>query len=1134
MDAIEVARQAAADLHTKALAKGADPWKSLELARTVAGDLKLEVQPVKAGSAGLNGGRAVFDPKSRAILHEATGSAFLDAFLIGHELGHATQGDDQVEDVAKEINPAQPSEAAPIGEERVVDYNRRQRREVQMDLFGRELLMPRPWLRALHLEGMTASAIAARLDAPFDAVAQQLLDALLLPVLERKEAEAKPEKPLNPKQRDAARHFGAPYLLEAGPGTGKTQTLVGRTEFLTRERNVDPRNILILTYSNKAAGELSDRIAALRPDAAAAMFIGTFHAFGLDLVKRFHKNLGYASPPRMMDRPEAIDLLEAEFTRLGLTHYRNLWDPSPLLKDLLNAISRAQDELATHVRYADLAKAMGHSSNPADQLAGAKAEEVAKVYKAYEELKRRSGAIDFGDLVTLPVKLLTEHPEIATKLRDDYRHILVDEYQDVNRASVRLLRLLTEEGRNLWTVGDARQSIYRFRGASSINMARFKTADFPGAESGRLEVNYRSHKEIVDAYSAFGHDMIAGTGPADLCAERGPSGALPIHAQFPTKDDEAGALGTIVREIHAAGRDWRDQAILCKGNDRLARLGAALEKAGIPVLFLGSLFERPEIKDLLTWLSLLIDKRAMGLARRKTADFDAPLSDVAAIIEHLKANAETSLTWLHPAEAPPLSPEGVAAITRTTQVLKGFGAESSPWDVLAKLLLDRTRLAAEIAGADEVASRARGLAIWQFMNFVRAQKPSHGSPIQGLLDKIRRLVLLADDRDLRQLPLAAQSIDAVRLMTIHGSKGLEFPIVHVLGLNKNAFPKSNPQPNCPPPDGMIEGTTGPRLAAVTASEVEEQECVFYVALSRARDHVLLYSAQKNADSGGRAGARRHPSPYLDRLGKLTVREIPAAPSPPGEDATPIPVTFEGLPSFSDAQIALYQKCERRFFYTHILEIGGKRTSTAFMDLHDVVQDAIRVLAAKSPDDADDSVVAEVFTALFEAHKVSTHGYADDFREIGAQLVGYFAARRRGKTALEATPLRFNVTGGAIVVTPDEILEDGSGIAVRSIRTGHLSSSQKDNWGAAIFQLAAQDAFPGCRVELVHLSDSEETPLGLSPVQLNGRRAKVESAIADIAAGRFPMNESPFTCPRCPAFFICGPVVHGGMEKKVLT
>jgi Zn-dependent peptidase ImmA (M78 family) len=306
------------------------------LVSAIASSLGLEIEAVQPGSAVLNGGRAVFDPLNRAILHEHTGDEFHHALLIGHELGHAILGDDQQAAVVLEVDPARSAEAAPVGEERVVDYSRRQRREVQMDLFGRELIMPRPWVRSLHFDGLTATQIAQRLGAPFDAVAQQLLDALLLPAVAAVAAEAKPEEALNPEQKAAAEHLGEPFLLEAGPGTGKTQTLVGRTRFLVDNQKVDGREILVLTFSNKAAGELSDRIAILKPDAAATMWIGTFHAFGLDLVRRFHKELGFHREPRMMDRPEAVDLLEGEFTQLGLTQYRNLWDPSVVLRDLLN------------------------------------------------------------------------------------------------------------------------------------------------------------------------------------------------------------------------------------------------------------------------------------------------------------------------------------------------------------------------------------------------------------------------------------------------------------------------------------------------------------------------------------------------------------------------------------------------------------------------------------------------------------------------------------------------------------------------------------------------------------------------------------------------------------------------------
>jgi len=1131
MDAVELARQSAAQWHARVVAAGADPWVPLSLVAAVATSLGLEIEAVQPGSAVLNGGLAVFDPLSRVILHEHTGDDFHHALLVGHELGHATLGDDQTEDVVIDVDPARSAEAAPVGEDRVVDYSRRQRREVQMDLFGRELIMPRSWVRRLHLDGLTATQIAERLRAPFDAVAQQLLDALLLPAVTASVAEAKPEKELNPEQKAAAEHIGAPYLLEAGPGTGKTQTLVGRTRFLVAEQVIDPHEILVLTFSNKAAGELSDRIATLLPDAAAAMWIGTFHGFGLDLVRRFHKELGFAREPRMMDRPEAVDLLEAEFTQLGLTHYRNLWDPSEVLRDLLNAISRAKDEVVDAVRYAELAEAMCQAASTEDETTAAtKAAEVGRVYAAYERLKRGAMAVDFGDLVALPVQLLIEHPQVAVSLRETYRHILVDEYQDVNRASVRLLQLVTNSGRNLWAVGDARQSIYRFRGASSFNMARFAGEDFKGAKTGRLIINYRSIEEVVDSYSAFGGQMKAGTGPAYLKAKRGRSGVQPEHIVLPTGDEEAAGLAETILAECATGRTWRHQAVLCKGNERLARLGAELERLEIPVLFLGSLFERPEIKDLLSWLSLLVDRRAMGLVRLKAPTvLSISLADVAAILTHLKAAAHLPMAWFDTDAIPGLTMQGKEVVRSMAAALRGFHGDDAPWSVLAQFLLDRTRLAADIAEAQDNAGRARGLAIWQFMNFVRVQPSGVGLPITRLLDRIRRLVLLADERDLRQLPLAAQEIDAVRLMTIHSSKGLEFPTVHLLGLNKNAFPRTSPAPACPPPDGMIDGAAGSGLAALASDQEEEQECLFYVALSRARDRLFLYSAARTMNN-----ARRDPSPYLAKVGPGIIQRAltPALVKPLDEDTIPLDVRFECPLTFTESQLELYDRCPRRFFYTHVLEVGGRRTATAFMEMHDVVQDVVKILAARQPHEADDEMVAEVFATAFDSHALADHGYAADFRAIALALVGYFAESRRGKSSIPPQMLTLAVPGGKIVVTPDEVLvDDSSGRTFRRVRSGHRSTRATDGLAAAAFQLAATDLFPGCRVELIYLADACTTPVQLKRDVLERRRDKVAEALGRILAGAFPMKESSFVCPRCPAYFICGPVAAGTLEKK---
>ncbi|MDB5481149.1 MAG: putative ATP-dependent helicase, partial [Caulobacteraceae bacterium] len=783
-------------------------------------------------------------------------------------------------------------------------------------------------------------------------------------------------------------------------------------------------------------------------------------------------------------------------------------------------------------RYGELAKKMAEAAtSEAERVAAARCAEVAKAYVAYETLKRDAVAVDFGDLVALPVDLLERFPAIRDELADRYSHILVDEYQDVNRSSVRLLQLLTDKGRNLWAVGDARQSIYRFRGASAINMDRFDTADFPGAKRGRLEVNYRSTQEIVEAYSTFGAGMIAGGGDARLCAHRGPSEHPPEHRIVLSTDDEAAGLAETISSMRAAHFDFRDQAILCSGNERLARLGRELEQRGVPVLFLGSLFERPEIKDLLAWLTLLVDRRAMGLGRRRAPeDLNPSLGDVAAILADLRASNPAPLAWLAADRSiPGLSAAGQAVLARIAPVLEGFGPTSRPWDVLARLLLDRTRLAADIAGAADVAGRARGLAIWQFMNFVRVQPPAQGAPIQVLLERIRRLIQLADERDLRQLPLAASGINAVRLMTIHGSKGLEFPVVHVMGLNANALPRTAADPACPPPDGLIEGPERQGLAAIRAGRIEEQECVFYVALSRARDRLFIYSAAQTANGGSRS-----PSPYLTRLGPgLVERRLGAAPAGmPDPDLAPIPIRFQGRLSYTEAQLAQYDRCPRRFFYTYVLQVGGRRSTTPFMDMHEVVGGVVATLATRPPGELTTAEVAETFEAAWAAHRVSGHGYADDFQAIARSLVSYYVDSRTGQRLEPPGPLRLAVPGGEVVVTPDEILVAPDGArAVRRVRTGHKRSKEETGIAAAAFQLAANEAFPGCRVELVFLGDGEPTPVNLTAKTLINRRATVAEMLAGISAGRFQAEESSFTCPRCPAFFICGPVPAGRLDKK---
>jgi superfamily I DNA/RNA helicase len=1133
LDAVEVARQRAEALHAEAVSAGVDPWLPLALVGFVAARLDIDVEPVAPGSPLLAGGRAVFDPAARAIRHEDLGNDFYRAFLVSHELGHALLGDDLGEHVAVAIEPARSAEAAPVGEDRVADYSRRQRREIQMDLFARELLIPRSRVRNLHLGGMTASEMAQRTGAPFDAVAQQLLDALLLPPIEPSApTNPEPVRPLNDDQLAAASHRGEPYLLEAGPGTGKTQTLVGRIVSLLDE-GVDPRSILILTFSNKAAGELADRIAAQRPDVAAALWVGTFHAFGLDIVRRFHRELGFEKEPRLMDRSEAVGLLEQDYLSLGLVHHRELWDPSRRLKDMLSAISRAKDEVADAVRFAELANSMVDTAAGDDErIAAERCAEVALVFGRYEELKRQACAVDFGDLVSLPVMLLEQRPEIATQLRDRYAHVLVDEYQDVNRSSVRLLRRLTERGEGLWAVGDARQAIYRFRGASSYSMARFATDDFPGAAVGRLRINYRSTPAIVGAFSTFGADMVAGAGDARLTADRAGPGVLPRHVSFGDNDDEADALAEEIRVL-VPEVGLRGQAVLCPGNDRLARIGRELERRGIPVLYLGNLFDRPEVKDLLSLLSMLIDRRAMALVRSPALDglpMDLSLAGAAGVMQALRDADPAPLGWTDVyADLAGLTQADQATLERLADLLDGFGPNDHPWLVLARVLLDWTRTAALLADTDDVATRAMGIAIWQLMGFLRTEGAGPGLPVQRLLDKIRRLVLLADERDLRQLPQAAQGIEAVRLMTIHGSKGLEFPAVHVMGLNPNSMPSAARTPACPVPDGMIEGGEGGTVALAATDHRMEQECLFYVALSRARDRLHLYSATR--DGGGR---RRNPSPFIARIGPTDPRTAAANPLRPTDpEMASLPIRLSRPITITTAQLDLYVRCPRRFLYTHVLGVGGRRTSTTLSQMHDVVRAVVERLAAVECDAHASAQVRELFDATWQAGPLATVEF-DLHRDVALSLVQRFAASRSGGTRLDIRDFDAALDGAIVIARADDVIATSAGTVVaRIVRTGHRMSTSGQSISDAAFHIATASSLPGCLVEVLHLSEDEPTTtVSFEPRALGRHRDKLSAALTAIGDGRFKPNRSERTCPTCPSFFICGDVRAGALEKNL--
>jgi DNA helicase II / ATP-dependent DNA helicase PcrA len=1132
MDAFETIRDAAAALHSKLDTKGVDPDKPLDLVEAAAADREIEVAWLPEGDPALKGARALFDEEGQIICCVDKGTAGDRACLVAHELGHVFIHAGSIECAADDIDPSRSMEAAPVGLQRVEDYGARERRELQANVFARELLLPRVRARQKHLAGEGATQIAEALGLPKDLVRQQLLDALLLPPIPPETSKA-PDPPArdDPSQDRAAQHRGSAFQLQAGPGTGKTRTLVKRVLSLLRD-GVDPASILVLTFSNRAAGELAERLTYVVPDAAARLWIGTFHAFGLDLIRRYHDKLDLSSDPSLFDRSDAIEVLEEVLPTLRLAHYRNLWDPALILRDMVGAIGRAKDELVNEVQYRALAQDMKDRAVDDDSHEAAeKALEVARVYEIYQQTLRSRRSVDFGDLIMRPTILLETDESVHTTVRLRHRHVLVDEYQDVNRASARLLKVLSAEGERLWVVGDSRQSIYRFRGASSVNMVRF-AEEYPSVAIDRLSVNYRSSEEVIRTFSAVAPHMAASRGmlPLELVANKGSSKIQPELRRFETLEDEAAGIAASIRELERSGVPLRDQAVLCRTNTRLNDIALALEVRGIPVLHLGSLFERDEVRDLLALLSLAIDPFGDGLARVAAMPrYDVSLQDVHTAIRLLRGLAGPASKKLETIiDDATLSVEGRAGLARLATDLEGISSSSSPWEVLLTYLLDRTTLLADLARRESVRDCMRAVATWQFLNFVRDPGPAiRGSPIQRVLDRVRQLVLLAEERDLRQIPAGALHMDAVRLMTVHGSKGLEFDAVHVPGLTKASFPSSYRGQRCPPPTGMIDDADG------AAEHGMEEECLFFVALSRARVHLRLYHCLKSPN-----GRNRSPSPYLDWFtgGEIaTIASPPVMPLPAdAQRPVPIAITWAEDWNVTNSRLRNYERCPRRFFYTHVLGLGAARKTTAFSQTHDCLYDIIEWLADARADGTTGHAEAEAeFERVWAAKGPITHGYAADYKRLADRLVKALVDTGAGRRFRASEPLAVDLAGARLIVEPDEMAElpDGT-VILRRVRTGYRRESEYDELDYSLYHIAGRTHYGSAyAVEAVHLTDEISEPAPVTPAKLRNRQAKAESMLADIAAGRFPPDPDAVRCPRCPHFFVCDAIARGPLSLR---
>lgn len=1078
------------------------------------------------GDSLLDGGDAALDLDMERIWFNREVEPRLARFYQAHEYAHLWLHREYAGHLEFDHDPEAIEEPLPVGMNRVEGYGPEELREREANVFAREFLLPtnvlREWYEADHIG---ASDIADRLGLPEGMVLQQMARALLTPDLPQPSVSSGDmhERLLDPSQKKAAHALRGPLLLEAGPGTGKTRTLVGRIIFLLRQKNVPPSEILALTFSNRAAEEMRSRVAEANPEAAPRIWIGTFHAFGLELLRKYGTHLGL--PPRLnvLDPSDSISLLERMLPELELDHYQNLYDPALYLRDILAAISRAKDELMGPEEYAALTESMRNEATTPEEIEKAeRAVEVARVYTAYQEALDREHLLDFGDLIFKAVSLLRTHTDVRTILQSTYRHVLVDEYQDVNRASGLLLREVAGDGAGLWVVGDTRQAIYRFRGAAPVNMRQF-SEDFPGAKVKTLRYNYRSQPVILDVFAGLAPNMLATRGGPDFIRwtpKRSDSGGQILMEIADDLTAEAEGLAKEIERQRAAGIPYSEQAILCRSHTYLGRVGAKLERAGVPVLYLGNLFERSEVRDMLSLLSLTCEPDGRGLVRvAQFSEYEIPLNDVLALLKLSRDREVPFPDALDLAEAAEtISIQGKEGLALLASHLDGM-RHVKPWTLLARYLFERSRYLDCFLGDQSVAGQQRLFALYQLLQFAHEQRPEDPGEVTDaklrLLQYIRQLEIYGNEKQLRQLPSWADGIEAVRLLTVHASKGLEFRAVYLPALGQGIFPAQRQAQPCPPPEGMV--------VSHQEDHVEEEECLFFVALSRARDVLCLSRAR-------RYGARNsQPSGLLREIGSLL-------PTDPGgsvtwRSSTPSPVSVaEPTPtneSYRAHDLDVYIDCPQRFFYEFVLGLSRRREDSGYVKFHRCVYGVLNWMAGEraSGKPADEAAALTHLAEIWEKQGPHGHVFEELYRTSAIALVQRAAKRlftSRGPTTRPQWEVPVGL--GRVCFVPDhvEVLDDGSEIVER-LRTGRPTKSEarKDIYG--LYAAAARDAEPSVprSIQIRYLSTDEVKPIDLKPKTIETRLNHYNEAIGGILREDFSPDPNDRFCPRCPHYFICG-------------
>jgi len=939
---------------------------------------------------------------------------------------------------------------------------------------------------------------------------------------------------LNKEQQDAIKFGDGPLLIIAGAGTGKTTVITERIKYLIFGKYAKPEEILALTFTEKAAREMEERIDVAMPYGYTQMWVMTFHSFCDRILRREALHIGLDPKYKLMTEAESIQLLRSNLFKLELNYFRPLGNPNKFLSGMLQHFSRLQDEDVSPSDYTSWVKAQkvkGKVKSENDKIELEKWEELAKAYKAYDELKTKEGLMDFGDVIVKTLKLFRDRKNILASYQKQFKYLLVDEFQDTNYAQNELAIMLSGKSKNINVVGDDDQSVYRFRGAAVSNILQFRKT-FPKTKVIVLTKNYRSTQEILDR----SHDLIEHNNPDRLeVVEKidkrlmSQTGNPPLQnatadaVEFIHTDrveNESDQIAKKILELQKENKyQYKDFAILVRANNHSEPIMRALSRNGIPFQFLGPgrLFKQPEIIDLISFLKVLYDfTDSVSFYRLLSIDhFGITGREVAELGNYARKN-HTSL--FEAAEK-----IGSDRVTKLTELinknLDKVKKESA--GQLLYFFLEETGLLQKLLSPENAEAEKRAKNISKLFDKLKSYEADHeDASVTAIVD------WLDLSMELGESPLAANEdwteINAVNILTVHSAKGLEFPVVFLVNLVAQRFPSMERREQIPIPESLIK-----EVLPIGDFHLEEERRLFYVGMTRAKERLFLTAADYYGEGkrekklspfifeslGNKVGESEKYSANVDQLTFLDyeTKNIPE-----------VIVASEKLHInyLSYSQIETFQTCPMHYKLRYIYSLPTPPSASQSFGtaMHATLKEFFEAVSKKEK--PTDKLIYQLLNKNWISEGYKTKSHEREFMQKGKDyLVGFLKNNFDAKNlpiAMEqkfTLPLGDGLKIGGTVDRIDKLPDDS--IEIIDYKTGATIPTQREvdkNLQLSFYALAAtkiQDFPFGKKPEQIKLSlyylDSQEK------ISTTRTAKQLDEAIKEIFKVREEIEKSDFKC-----------------------